>query len=359
MKNKKTTASLVEVIDMAGGKSNKTQGQLLYKLSTTLPPTQESFKKHFVERIMANKWDKVLQLEEGYVFLTEQLKKHGEGYKLDGAAFEVATGVGVVVSEADIDKLIEDQFTEHKDEIAAKGWQFNFNQVVNGIKNKNKWADGKTIMLKLNAKKEAVLGPKPDTKGKRQKINAKTTDEKKDAKEKAKNDTDVASTGKDILKLIGRDCHIGANSEKHIKSHEDFKAKHKAQVVTRFPPEPNGYLHIGHAKAIRFNFTVAKENEGICYLRFDDTNPCKENHEFIDHIKKNVKWLGYEPWKVSASSDYFQELFDLAVELIKNDKAYVCFQTADEMHKYREEKKDSPWRNKSVEENLTRFEHMR
>jgi glutaminyl-tRNA synthetase len=77
------------------------------------------------------------------------------------------------------------------------------------------------------------------------------------------------------------------------------------RVITRFPPEPNGYLHIGHAKAIRFNFTVAKENNGICYLRFDDTNPCKENHEFIDHIKKNVKWLGQEPWKVTASSDYF------------------------------------------------------
>lgn len=159
--------------------------------------------------------------------------------------------------------------------------------------------------------------------------------------------------------MIGRDCHVGANSKEHIKAHEDFKKKHKAQVVTRFPPEPNGYLHIGHAKAIRFNFTVAKENDGICYLRFDDTNPCKENHEFIDHIKKNVAWLGYEPWKVSASSDYFQELYDLAVDLIKRDKAYVCFQTGDEMHKYREEKKDSPWRNKSVEENLRLFEHMR
>ena len=96
-------------------------------------------------------------------------------------------------------------------------------------------------------------------------------------------------------------------------------------VITRFPPEPNGYLHIGHAKAIRFNFTVAKENGGETYLRFDDTNPCKENHEFIDHIKKNVAWLGYKPWKVTASSDYFQELFDLAVGLIKKGKAYVCF----------------------------------
>ena len=176
MKNKKTTAALVEVIDMAGGKANKTQGQLLYKLSTTLPPTQEKFKKEFVARIMADKWDRVLQLEEGYAFLTEELKKHGEGYKIDSATFEKATGVGVVVSEAEIDKLIEDQFTAFKAEIAEKGWTFNFNQVVNAIKNNNKWADGKTVIMKLNAKKEAVLGPKPDTKGKRPKLNAKTTE---------------------------------------------------------------------------------------------------------------------------------------------------------------------------------------
>ena len=79
-------------------------------------------------------------------------------------------------------------------------------------------------------------------------------------------------------------------------------AAHGIKVMTRFPPEPNGYLHIGHAKAIGFDFTVAAENGGMTYLRFDDTNPCKENHEFIDHIKKNVAWLGYKPWKITASS---------------------------------------------------------
>jgi len=114
------------------------------------------------------------------------------------------------------------------------------------------------------------------------------------------------TTGKDILDLMGRDCNIGANSEEILKKHNEFLDKHtKGRIVTRFPPEPNGYLHIGHAKAIRFNFTVGKENGGITYLRFDDTNPCKENHEFIDHIIKNVKWLGQEPWKITASSDYF------------------------------------------------------
>ena len=122
--------------------------------------------------------------------------------------------------------------------------------------------------------------------------------------------------------------------------------------MTRFPPEPNGYLHIGHAKAIRFDFTVAKERGGLTYLRFDDTNPCKENHEFIDHIKKNVAWLGYTPWKITASSDYFGEMYELAVKLIKKGKAYVCHQTAEEMKEGRNEMKDSPYRTRSIEENL-------
>lgn len=111
-----------------------------------------------------------------------------------------------------------------------------------------------------------------------------------------------ATTGKSIMDLIGRDCNIGANSEEHLKQHIAFTG---GKIFTRFPPEPNGYLHIGHAKAIRFNFTVAKENGGHTYLRFDDTNPCKENHEFIDHIKQSVSWLGYKPWKVTCTSNYF------------------------------------------------------
>ena len=129
--------------------------------------------------------------------------------------------------------------------------------------------------------------------------------------------------------------------------------------MTRFPPEPNGYLHIGHAKAIRFNFTVAKAYGGETYLRFDDTNPCKENNEYIDHIKEIVSWLGFTPWKVTASSDYFDDLYDLAVQLIKKGKAYVCFQTATEMSEGRNKMTNSPWRDTPVEDNLKLFEKMR
>jgi glutaminyl-tRNA synthetase len=130
-----------------------------------------------------------------------------------------------------------------------------------------------------------------------------SADEKKTLKVNAPKDVEgEETTGKDIMDLIGRDCNIGANSEEHLRKHNEFT---KGKIMTRFPPEPNGYLHIGHAKAIRFNFTVAKENGGLTYLRFDDTNPVKENHEFIDHIKKSVAWLGFKPFKVTNTSDYF------------------------------------------------------
>ena len=184
-----------------------------------------------------------------------------------------------------------------------------------------------------------------------------STEDKKALKVNAEKDPEAeATTGKNIMDLIGRDCNIGANSDALLKKHLEFT---KGKIMTRFPPEPNGYLHIGHAKAIRFNFTVAKENGGLCYLRFDDTNPVKENQDFIDHIKKNVKWLGYEPWKVTASSDYFQELYDFAIQLIKDDKAYVCHLSAEDSKVYRNEKRDSPYRNRSVEENLRLFKMMK
>lgn len=95
-------------------------------------------------------------------------------------------------------------------------------------------------------------------------------------------------------------------------------------VWTRFPPEPNGYLHIGHSKAIFVNFGYAAHNGGKCYLRYDDTNPEKEEARYFESILEMVRWLGFEPWKITYSSDYFSELYDLAVELIKRDKAYVC-----------------------------------
>ena len=134
-------------------------------------------------------------------------------------------------------------------------------------------------------------------------------------------------------------------------------------VITRFPPEPNGYLHIGHAKSICLNFGVAEQFGGKTYLRFDDTNPLKENDEYVDAIKADVRWLGFQWTEVTHASDYFEEIYNYAVELIKADKAFVCSLDAEAMRSTRgsltEPGQDSPYRGRSVDENLDLFQHMR
>jgi glutaminyl-tRNA synthetase len=145
---------------------------------------------------------------------------------------------------------------------------------------------------------------------------------------------------------------------------EDLAAgRHHGRVATRFPPEPNGYLHIGHAKAICLNFGIAEEHGGTCNLRFDDTNPTKEDVEYVDAIKDDVAWLGFT-WQAELyASDYFEQLYQFAVELIKRGKAYVDSLSADEMRAHRgtltEPGKNSPYRERSVEENLELFARMR
>lgn len=146
---------------------------------------------------------------------------------------------------------------------------------------------------------------------------------------------------------------------------EDIKSKkHGGQVVTRFPPEPNGFLHIGHAKSICLNFGIAKEYGGRCHLRFDDTNPTKEEQQYVDSIMEDVRWLGWD-WgeHLYYASDYFDQLYEWAILLIKAGKAYVCDLTAEQIREYRgtltTPGRESPYRTRSVEENLDLFERMR
>ncbi len=146
---------------------------------------------------------------------------------------------------------------------------------------------------------------------------------------------------------------------------EDLKTnKWDGRVVTRFPPEPNGYLHIGHAKSICLNFGIAKENKGgVCHLRFDDTNPTKEEQEYIDSIIEDIRWLGFD-WgeHLYYASDYFEQMYEYAVQLIKAGKAYICDLDADEIRQHRgtltKPGKNSPYRDRGVEENLELFEKM-
>ncbi len=154
------------------------------------------------------------------------------------------------------------------------------------------------------------------------------------------------------------------NFIENILEQDIQEGKHDGNIYTRFPPEPNGYLHIGHAKSICLNFGVAEKYNGKCNLRFDDTNPVKEDIEYVESIQEDIKWLGFK-WEGETrfTSDYFDKLFEFAVQLIKKGKAYVCEQTPEQMREYKgtptEPGKESPFRNRTVEESLDLFERMK
>jgi len=164
--------------------------------------------------------------------------------------------------------------------------------------------------------------------------------------------------------MTDRDAPQASNFIRDIIDTDLAAGKNGGRVATRFPPEPNGYLHIGHAKSICLNFGIANDYRGTCNLRFDDTNPHKENLEFVEAIERDVHWLGYD-WddRLFYASDYFEQLYDFAVQLIKKDKAYVCDLSAEETRAYRgtltEPGRHSPYRDRTVEENLDLFARMR
>ena len=177
----------------------------------------------------------------------------------------------------------------------------------------------------------------------------KATPERHEAKAVRLTTTEAPPASDFIREIVAADLQAGKNG---------------GRVVTRFPPEPNGHLHIGHAKSICLNFGIAAEYNGVCHLRFDDTNPTKEEVEYVESIQEDVRWLGFD-WgdKLFYASDYFERLYQYAVQLIKEGKAYVDSLSADEVREYRgtltEPGKDSPYRTRSVEENLDLFARMR
>lgn len=179
-----------------------------------------------------------------------------------------------------------------------------------------------------------------------------------------KSDSPQAVNSKPQAGSMAAESAASANFIRDIVSADVRDGKHGGRVATRFPPEPNGYLHIGHAKSICLNFGIAVDFNGTCNLRLDDTNPVKEDTEYVDSIQNDIHWLGFD-WQERKyfASDYFERLYQYAVQLIKMGKAYVCSLTPDETRKYRgsfnEPGKDSPYRARSVEENLNLFERMR
>lgn len=255
---------------------------------------------------------------------------------------------GVFPSDSEIQAAIDALFAEKAAEITEKRYQL-FAPLLTILRDRNPFADRQKLLKKLEEKLLATLGPKGD---------ADKPAPKAAAKKEKKPDSSAEA---DRVKL--QDSIRFPDPKENVQTNKETLQRHLeltgGKVVTRFPPEPNGYLHLGHAKAMSLDFGYAKKMGGICYMRFDDTNPETESQEYIDSILDSVKWMGHDWVKITHAADYFEELYNLAVELIKRDKAFVCHQTSDEVATSREKRQPSPWRDRPIEESLKLFADMR
>jgi len=341
---------------------------MLYTLAGKFPQGALKHRPLVAKYVMQ---DKVLKPAQASGILA-YLKKLGPG-ELDVAALEEAGGVGVEVTAADIEAGVKALLDSERAQIEAERYKAPLHKLFAQLKvGPLQWGDGKAVKDEFDAQVLALLGPKTEADLAKP---AKKKKEKKPAAEaaqKSAGEAEAEAKPEDPYAFLPKpeENHMVhttvnfsdgsvmriANSPEQLKEH---LAATGGKVVTRFPPEPNGYLHIGHAKAMNIDFGMARRYGGVCYLRYDDTNPEAEKQEYIDHIQEIVRWLGWEPWKITYSSDYFQQLYDHAVRLIKAGKAYVCHQTGDEISAYREKRMNSPWRDRPVAESLRIFEDMR
>ncbi|KIM46376.1 hypothetical protein M413DRAFT_65349 [Hebeloma cylindrosporum] len=281
--------------------------------------------------------------------------KYIDGHKLpfDEGEFNKETGVGFSITVEEISSQVEAYVTTNN----ISGWA-SLGPVISALKNtpELRWAPPLDVKKGVEQVFLAKFGSKEAAKpkGKESKPAAK-----------AKEDTPVPAPKRSVFEegFLGQLHKPGGNPQIHPHLREAHLAATGGQVWTRFPPEPNGYLHIGHSKAIFVNFGYAAHHGGKCYLRYDDTNPEKEEARYFESILEMVRWLGFEPWKITYSSDYFTQLYEFAVELIRRDKAYVCHCTQEEIKVDRGEKRGQPrpciHRSRPVEESLVEFENMK
>eukprot|EP00039_Didymoeca_costata_P008361 m.110946 g.110946 ORF g.110946 m.110946 type:complete len:830 (+) comp14052_c1_seq1:86-2575(+) len=359
VKNAELTRTLIDCIKKVGTPPfEKSKGTTVYDLASKLQSSTwlEPHKESLLKLIGEDKLATGKQLEAAIAYLKD-------GGSTSDDKFAGATGIGVVITEEQVIAAAHAAIEADKEKIEKERYRTNTGILMGKVREALKWADGKMIKKAVEDELFKLLGEKTaadlDTSKKKVK-KPKAPTEKKDAKKTGPAKSSHVEGAALKLHAVGEnDKTAGYITTPKTKEHLSAHVKRiKGQVRTRFPPEPNGILHIGHAKAINFNFNYAKENNGICFLRYDDTNPEKEEAEFFHGIKEMVEWLGHTPYKVTHSSDYFDELYEMAVSLIKKDMAYVCHQQADEL-KGHETRVESPWKNRPVEESLRLFEDMK
>ncbi|XP_072223900.1 glutamine--tRNA ligase isoform X2 [Leuresthes tenuis] len=371
LKNEALSAALKDAISQAQcvhGESgvDKAMGTLLYSMASRLKDTKRL--AFLTDSIVLRKICTELQLAAALDFV----KSHHHD-PISQKEFDEACGVGVVITPEQIEDAVESVVKKHKDQLLKERYRFNMGLLMGEARSALKWADGKVIKNEVDMQVLHLLGPKTEAdlekKPKPQKAKGAETDVKAKKEEAAVNGDVLSGEGKSLMEqLRGESLKFHKPGENYktegyvvlpntmnlLKKHLEITG---GQIRTRFPPEPNGILHIGHAKAINFNFGYAKANKGICFLRYDDTNPEKEEEKYFTAIRDMVEWLGYEPYAVTHASDNFQKLYELALDLIRRGHAYVCHQKGEELKGHNVP--PSPWRDRPAEESLVLFERMK
>ncbi|KAL6119142.1 qars1 [Pungitius sinensis] len=368
LKNEALSSALKEAIIQAQrvrGASgvDKAVGTLLYSMASRLKdPKRLAF---LSDSIVLCKICTELQLAAALEFV----KSHPED-PINQKEFEQACGVGVVITPEQIEEAVESIIKKHKEQLLKERYHFNMGLLMGEARSALKWADGKVVKNEVDLQVLHLLGPKTEAdlekKLKPQKAKAAGAEVKKEDLVVTEG---MSREGRSLMEQLRGEAlkfHkpgenyktegyvITPNTMDLLKKHMEITG---GQIRTRFPPEPNGILHIGHAKAINFNFGYAKANNGICFLRYDDTNPEKEEEKYFTAIRDMVEWLGYKPHAVTHASDNFQQLYDLAVDLVRRGHAYVCHQKGEELKGHNIP--PSPWRDRPAEESLVLFERMK
>ncbi|XP_002966775.2 glutamine--tRNA ligase, cytoplasmic isoform X2 [Selaginella moellendorffii] len=363
MVNPKVRSSVLAVIKEAGVQNgcNKSVGNVLYTVATKYPANRANALRHrpkFLSYVTSGKI-KSHQLDAAFRYFSSD----PEEFLVED--FERVCGVGVVVSPEDAELAVEKVLEKNKAKLLDERYKFNVGILLAQVRELQPFADFTYVKKVIDKKMYELLGERTaedDVKTKKKKPKPEEVKKEEILPVEEVSPYSIFPKPEDNIGVhveirfsdgtVLNPANTKAILEKHLKATG-------GRVYTRFPPEPNGYLHIGHAKAMFVDFGFACDANGCCYLRFDDTNPDAEKEEYIEHIKEIVEWMGWKPFKITYSSDYFQELYELAVELIKSGHAYVDHQTADEIKEYRENFKESPWRNRPVEESLDLFEKMK
>lgn len=257
------------------------------------------------------------------------------------AGLDQESGVGIVVTKEDVEAAVRAYIEEHRTEVEAQRYK-SLSSVLIAVKKlpSMKWASPALFKPVIDAEFLAVLGPKDERDNPKLQAKAAKAKAKAPASAKAASTTSAAAaepTARSIFRegFLAGLHRPGENEQVDPCLMEAHLKATGGKVVTRFPPEPNGVLHIGHAKAIATDFGYAKYHDGVCYLRFDDTNPETEDSEFAKSIEDIVQWLGFSPYKITWSSDYFDELYELAERLVQRGLAYVCFCTPEQVKRHR------------------------